>query len=239
MRRIRALEELSRPERRDADMQWPDRTRSALLPVPRRKTVALAAGLGALAGTAAFIWYEQATRNPRPVRRPDSAPGRTARQRRFGDYAVTGRTVTINRPRAEIFAFWRDFRNLPRFMTHVKAVETAGDLTRWTIRGPMGRDIRLETRMIAERDGEQIAWRSTERSDIDTEGKVTFRDAPGGRGTEVEAIISYVPPAGEIGRWVATVLQADPRLQARRELKRLKMVLEAGEVATNATRKPD
>jgi uncharacterized membrane protein len=197
-----------------------------------------AVGLGALAGAAALVWYEQATRNPRPHRRPDSAPGRTARQARFGRYAVTGRTVTINRPRAEVFAFWRDFANLQRFMSHVKAVETQGDLTRWTIAGPLGRDVRLETRIVDDREGEQIAWRSTEASQIDTEGKVMFRDAPGGRGTQVEAIISYVPPAGEIGRWVAKVLQAEPALQARRELKRLKMLMEAGEIATNATRPP-
>jgi uncharacterized membrane protein len=173
------------------------------MPVPDRQTTVLVAGLGALAGAAAFVWYEQATRNPRPRRRPDSAPGRTARQARFGRYAVTGRTVTINKPKAELYAFWRDFANLPRFMTHVKAVETEGDLTRWTIAGPLG------------------------------------RDAPGGRGTEVEAIISYVPPAGEIGRWVAKVLQAEPALQARRELKRLKMLMEAGEIATSATRKTE
>ncbi len=221
-------------------MHLPDRPlRNRRMPVPDRQTTVLVAGLGALAGAAAFVWYEQATRNPRPRRRPDSAPGRTARQARFGRYAVTGRTVTINKPKAELYAFWRDFANLPRFMTHVKAVETEGDLTRWTIAGPLGRDVRIETRIVDDREGEQIAWRSTEASDIDTEGKVMFRDAPGGRGTEVEAIISYVPPAGEIGRWVAKVLQAEPALQARRELKRLKMLMEAGEIATSATRKTE
>jgi uncharacterized membrane protein len=220
-------------------MQLPDRLRRDRIPTPDRQTVMLAAGLGALAGAAALVWYEQATRNPRPRRRPDSAPGRTARQLRFGRYAVTGRTVTINRPRSEIYAFWRDFANLPRFMTHVEAVETQGDLTRWTISGPFGRDVSLATRIVDDRPGEQIAWRSTEDSDIDTEGKVTFRDAPAGRGTEVEAIVSYVPPAGEIGRWVAKILQAEPALQTRRELKRLKMLMEAGEIATGATRPAD
>ncbi|MCU0855944.1 MAG: hypothetical protein MUF63_13815, partial [Rhodobacteraceae bacterium] len=129
--------------------------RNRRMPVPDRQTTVLVAGLGALAGAAAFVWYEQATRNPRPRRRPDSAPGRTARQARFGRYAVTGRTVTINKPKAELYAFWRDFANLPRFMTHVKAVETEGDLTRWTIAGPLGRDVRIETRIVDDREGEQ------------------------------------------------------------------------------------
>ena len=67
---------------------------------------------------------------------------------------------------------------------------------------------------------------------------MTFRDAPGGRGTEVEAIIAYVPPAGELGRWVAKLFQAEPAIQGRRELKRFKMLMETGEIATSATRKP-
>ena len=197
----------------------------------------LALGVGALAGAAGFAYYQQATRNKVGRRPPDSAPGRTARQRRFGRYAVTGRTVTIARPRTELYAFWRDFRNLARFMENVREVTVDGELTRWSVRGPFGRDVELQTRVVEDRDGELIAWRATETSDIDTEGKVMFRDAPADRGTEVEAIIAYVPPGGELGRWVATVFQAEPTLQGRRELKRFKMLMEAGEIATNRNRK--
>ncbi len=199
----------------------------------------LGLGLGALAGAGAYAWYEQSRRNPVRRRPPDSAPGRTARQRRFGDFAVTGRTVTIGKPRHELYAFWRDFRNLPQFMENVRDVTVDGDLTRWTIRAPAGREVSVETRIVAEREDEEIAWRSTEGSDIDTEGKVTFRDAPAGRGTEVEAIVAYRPPAGELGRWIARLYQAEPSIQGRRELKRFKMLMETGEVATNANRKSD
>jgi uncharacterized membrane protein len=217
-------------------MQNSDRDRTDSFPTPDRQTMMIAAGLGALAGATAFLWYERSTRNPEPRRRPDSAPGRTSRRSRFGRYAVTGRTVTIKKPKAELYAFWRDFSNLPRFMSHVLSVETEGPLTRWTLRGPMGRDVRIDTRIVDEREGEQIAWRSTEASDIDTEGKISFRDAPAGRGTEVEAIIAYVPPGGTLGRWIAKAFQAEPGLQGRRELKRFKMLMEAGEIATSATR---
>ncbi len=216
-------------------MQPPRPVRSRTASLPNRLTVA--AGVGALLGAAAFAWYEQQTRNPRPRRRPDSAPGRTARQRRFGRYAVSGRTVTINKPRAELYAFWRDFANLPRFMSDVTSVTVEGDLTRWSIAGPMGREVRIEARIVDDRENEQIAWRSTDASEIETEGKVTFRDAPAGRGTEVQAIIAYVPPAGTLGRWVASAFRSEPQLQGRRELKRFKMLMEAGEIATNATRK--
>lgn len=194
-------------------------------------------GAGALVGAATYAYWQNRNRNPVDYRPSDSAPGRTARRRRSGDYAVTGRTVTINKPRAELFAFWRDFSNLPKFMQNVHAVEVDGGATRWTIRGPMERDVHIEARIVDERDGEFIAWRSTENSDIDTEGKVSFRDAPAGRGTQVEAIVAYKPPAGTLGRWVARAFQAEPAMQGRRELKRLKMLMETGEIATNRNRK--
>ena len=154
-----------------------------------------------------------------------------------GDHALTGRTVTINKPRRELYAFWRDFTNLASFMENVRAVTAQDDLTRWTIAGPAGRDVTIESRIVEDREGEIIAWRSTNASDIDSEGHVAFRDAPGGRGTEVEAVISYVPPAGEIGRWIAKLFQAEPAIQGRRELKRFKMLMETGEIATNSNQK--
>ena len=194
----------------------------------------IALGVGALLGAAGAAYWAQSQHRDRLHRPGDSAPGHSARQRRFGRYAVTGRTVTIDRPRSDIYAFWRDFSNLPRFMENVEAVTSTGaDTNRWSITGPAGRTITVETRVIDDRKDEQIAWRSTKDSDIDTEGKVMFRDAPGGRGTEVEAIVAYKPPAGELGRWIATLFQREPAVQARRELKRLKMLLETGEVATS------
>lgn len=204
---------------------------------PERGSVLFALGLGAAAGAAGYAWWARANRADRVDHPGDSAPGRTARRSRFGGYAVTGRTVTINHPRQELYNYWRDFKNLPLFMEHVKDVDVQGDLTRWIIAGPMGRDVHVETRITDARDGEQIAWRSTETSDIDTEGKVMFRDAPAGRGTEVLALIAYKPPGGEIGRWIASLFQREPALQGRRELKRFKMLMETGEIATNRNRR--
>ena len=66
-----------------------------------------------------------------------------------------------------------------------------------------------------------------------------YRDAPGNRGTEVEALIAYVPPGGELGRWIAKLFRAEPALQGRRDLKRFKMLMETGEIATSANRKSD
>jgi uncharacterized membrane protein len=174
-----------------------------------------------------------------PARRPpDSAPGRAARRNRFGDYVVSGRSVTINAPRERLYAMWRDMTQLPTFMENVRAVRPAADgAWSWTIAAPGGREVNVETRLVEERENEALAWRSTEGSEIDTEGKIMFRDAPGGRGTVVEAIVAYRPPGGTIGHWIAKVFRSDPKAQGRHELKRLKMLVETGEIATAANRK--
>ncbi|MBC7285495.1 SRPBCC family protein [Hoeflea sp.] len=223
-----------RPPRGSRAVHWPPgAAHDPRAAAARSALFALSAGV-VLAG-AALVWR---SRGENPPARSDSAPGRTSRQARYGDYAVSGRTVTINRPRAELYAFWRDFSNLPRFMHNVEAVEEDGDMTIWTIRGPAGSRLKIRTRIVADRPDEQIAWRSVEGSDIDTEGKVMFRDAPGGRGTEVEAVVAYVPPGGEVGQLIAKLFQREPRLQGRREMKRFKMLMETGEVATSANRRP-
>lgn len=200
----------------------------------RRLTRWLSAGL--LTAGAVVLLQRSKPMVPLPGS-PDSAPGRTSRQRRYGVYAVSGRSVTINRPRKEIYAFWRDVSNLASFMSNVKEVRAEGDVTHWTIAAPGGRSVKVRARIISNRENEEIAWRSVEGSDIDTEGKVMFRDAPGERGTEVEAVVAYVPPVGELGRLIAKAFQREPKVQGRHELKRLKMLMETGEIATSQNRK--
>jgi uncharacterized membrane protein len=205
------------------------------------KTVGLAtaaAGLGLALGAAAVGAFIQ-TRKAKEAQ-GDDAPGFTAR-RGFGHYDVVGRTVTIRRPRAELYAFCRDFQNLARFMENLESVQPTGANGRsvWTIKAPAGQTVDVETEVVREVENELIAWRSVEGSDIDTEGRVTFEDAPGERGTRVGLIIAYDPPAGAAGKAIAKLFQREPAIQARRDLKRFKMLMETGEIATNAMRRSE
>lgn len=166
----------------------------------------------------------------------DSAPGHTAR-RSFGEYKVVGRTVTIAKPRSELYAYWRDFTNLATFMANLDRVEPSGSepgCNTWHIRGPAGQVFAVETRIAREVENELIAWRSTEGSEIDTEGRVTFEDAPGERGTRVGLIIAYKPKGGKVGDLIAMLAGRSPEMQARHDLKRFKMLMETGEIATPA-----
>lgn len=204
-----------------------DTQRKAALPA-----VALAAG--ALVGFAAYSLLKPRPDGNRHI--PDDAPGRASRQNRYGGYAVVGHAVTINRPRAELYAFWRDFHNLPQFMENIEKVEPDGaGRWVWTIAAPAWQSVEVETEIVKDVENELMAWRSVEGSQIDTEGRVTFRDAPVGRGTVVEAIVAYKPPAGEAGRMIAKLFGREPEIQGRRELKRFKMLLETGEIATAAS----
>jgi uncharacterized membrane protein len=149
--------------------------------------------------------------------------------------SLSGVTVTINRPRAELFAVWRDFANLPNFMDNVERVDVIDpDKSHWVVRAPAGKSVEWDARITDESDGAFIAWSSVEGANVPNSGRVDFRDATGGRGTAVTATIVYDPPAGVVGKIVAKMFQREPAIQARRDLRRFKQLMETGEIATAA-----
>lgn len=174
----------------------------------------------------------------------DDAPATAARdadvqageQGRENEDAVIGRTVTINRPRDEIYAFWRNFSNLPRVMENVERIEVLDERrSSWVVKAPAGNTIEWEAVVTEDEPGRLIAWRSVEGADVDSSGRIEFLDAAPGRGTMVRATFSYDPPAGGLGQWIAKLFQREPNVQARRDLRRLKQYLETGEVTSAAS----
>ncbi|MGW8202789.1 hypothetical protein sphantq_00712 [Sphingobium sp. AntQ-1] len=151
-----------------------------------------------------------------------------------GDSTIIGRSVTINRQRAELFAYWRDLTNLPAFMDNVERIDTLSPTrSRWVVKAPGGKTVEWDATITDERDGEFIAWASDDGANVPNSGRIEFRDA-GDRGTVVTAIIAYDPPAGIIGQVIAKLFQREPAIQARRDLRRFKQLMETGEVATAA-----
>ena len=139
-------------------------------------------------------------------------------------------TVTIARPAGDLFRFWRDFSNLPRFMQHLEDVEVlTPNKSRWTAKAPAGMRVRWEAEVINEIEGELIGWQSTDNADVASAGSVRFNPAPHG-GTEVIVHLQYEPPAGRLGGWIAWLFGEEPSLQIRDDLRRLKSLLETGEV---------
>ena len=108
----------------------------------------------------------------------------------------------------------------------------------WVVRRPMGQIVEWDAELEDERENERLAWRSAADAQVRNAGEVVFRDAPGGRGTEVHATISYEPPGGRLGHGLAKLWGEDPDRQARDDLRRLKQLMETGEIAT-AIPQPD
>jgi uncharacterized membrane protein len=140
----------------------------------------------------------------------------------------------VNKSPDEVYRFWRNFENLPRFMRHLQTVDDLGDgRSRWKTTGPAGMEVEWEATIIADVPGEVITWRSLENSDVDNAGAVRFEAAPGNRGTIVKVNIHYNPPAGVVGATIAKLFGEEPEQQLDDDLRRFKQVLEVGEVVVS------
>lgn len=139
-------------------------------------------------------------------------------------------SVTINRPPSEVYDFWRDLENLPRFMRHLESVRVTNGKSKWRARGPAGMTIEWDAEVVRDEPQRSIAWRSLRGAMVPNRGTVVFRSAPGGRGTEVLVELSYEPPAGAVGKAFAKLFGEEPSQQISSDLRRLKQVLETGEI---------
>jgi uncharacterized membrane protein len=149
--------------------------------------------------------------------------------------APVSHTVTVNRPGQELYAFWRDFTNFPQFMDNIRSVEKLDETrSRWIIEAPAGTSVEFVSRLVEDQPGRLLAWES-EEGDVRNSGRIEFLDAAPGRGTMVRATIHYDPPAGMVGKLVAKALQREPNVQARRDLRRFKQLMETGEVTSSAS----
>ncbi len=143
------------------------------------------------------------------------------------------KTVSINAPAAPLYAFWRDFTHLPRFMQHLESVQVLdGGRSHWVAKAPLGQTVAWDAEITEDVENERIAWQSLPNADISNSGSVEFRTAPGGRGTEVRVALTYKPPAGSAGAVIAKLFGEEPTQQVQDELRRFKQLVEAGEIAT-------
>ena len=197
----------------------------------------IGAGVAAVAGTAALLFAKRTGSAGAPIENISDAPDHVWRRGtdRY-DPDLLGNTVTVGKPAQELYEVWRDFTRFPAFMENVERVETLDSKrSRWTIKAPAGSSVELVTRITEDKAGKSIAWASEPESEIATDGRVEFIDAPPGRGTYVRLLVRYDPPAGIVGKRIAKLLQREPKIQSRRDLKRFKSLMENGEIATNAS----
>jgi uncharacterized membrane protein len=141
-------------------------------------------------------------------------------------------SILVNCSPQEVYRFWRDIENLPRFMNRLETVSDLGNVrSRWVALGPGGRTIRWDSEITSDRENEHIAWRSLPGSDVQVDGRVEFQQAPAGRGTLIAANIVYSPSLGT-GNILARFLNKGASFIMRQDLRRLEALMEAGEIPT-------
>ncbi|HZR47668.1 MAG TPA: SRPBCC family protein, partial [Candidatus Manganitrophaceae bacterium] len=144
------------------------------------------------------------------------------------------KTIEIAAPVEQVFAFWNNNENFPRFMKNVRKVENLEEgRSRWTMAGPIGLSIEWEAAITDKRTNELLAWRSMPGAIIEHAGAVRFRPTPQG-GTEIEVNLSYNPPAGALGRLAANLFGSDPKTELDEELARMKSLIETGKLPEEA-----
>jgi len=139
-------------------------------------------------------------------------------------------SILVKKPIQEVYQFWRNLENLPRFMNHLKSVEVQSNKkSRWVARGPVGFDVEWDAEIINEVPEKVIGWRSLEGSDVDNAGSVRFEQV--GNGTKVSVSLQYNPPAGELGAAVAKLFGEDPRKQVKEDMARFRELMETGRMS--------
>lgn len=190
--------------------------------------LAIAGGMGLLARAATGRCAIKRALEPSPFARD------IARSQGWRTATATSASVTIGRPREDVYKMWRDFNNLPLFMTHIEAIEViTPERSRWQVKAPMGQSVGWVSHITEDVQNERIAWESEGGGAVSNTGRVEFRDAPGGRGTEVSAMIAYQPPLGDAGRLLGPIFREVPEHQMRDDLRRMKQIMETGEVTVS------
>ena len=139
---------------------------------------------------------------------------------------VVQKTIYIAAPVEQVFSFWSDYKNFPRFMHHVREVQVRQDVSHWVVAGPAGVPVQWNARLVEVAPNSLLRWRSSEQSAVKHEGSVSF--SPNGDGTRVTVHLRYVPPGGAFGHAVAALFGADPKSEMDADLLRMKSMIETG-----------
>lgn len=136
------------------------------------------------------------------------------------------RSIVIDRPVSELYAFWRDFQNLPRFLDHLESVaDLGGGRSHWVARATGNSRVEWDAEIVNDIPNELIAWKTVGNPDIAHAGSVHFT-ASGRRGTDVRLVMDYEPPGGRFAAVTAKIIGESPDQKIRDDLERLKAVLE-------------
>ncbi|MGI8838716.1 MAG: SRPBCC family protein [Pyrinomonadaceae bacterium] len=148
------------------------------------------------------------------------------------DYHIE-KSITINETPEGLYKFWRDLENLPRFIENLESVTPLDERrSHWVVKGPANSTVEWDAEIFNEKENELIAWRSLSGSEVTNAGSVHFEPAPDGRGTKLSVTVNYNPPGGKAGVFLAKLFGEEPGQLIDLNLRRLKRLVETGEIPT-------
>jgi uncharacterized membrane protein len=148
-------------------------------------------------------------------------------------------SVRIEKPLDEVYRFWRRLENLPQFMTNLEDVADRGDgRSHWVAKGPAGKAVEWDAEIISEVENKVIAWRTLPGAEVTSAGSVLFDRVREGSTTQLTVHLQYAPPAGRAGAFLAGLFGREPSQTIREDLRRLKQLLEAGEIPVSTDTSP-
>jgi uncharacterized membrane protein len=151
----------------------------------------------------------------------------------FGGGIIVQKVINVDAPVEQVFAFWTDYQNFPRFMHNVREVRVHEDRSHWVVAGPAGVPVQWNAELVEVEPNARLRWRSTGDSAVKHDGCVRFEPNRNG-GTRITVRLSYVPPAGAFGHAVASIFGADPKTEMDADLLRMKTIIETGKVPHDA-----
>ena len=136
------------------------------------------------------------------------------------------RSVTVDRAPQDVYRFWHNLENLPKFMEHVQSVRQIDERrSHWVVKGPAGSEVEWTAQILTDRENALISWESLPGADVQNAGSVRFEPVNNGLSTEVTVSMQYLPPAGVIGATVAKLFGEAPEQQLDEDLQRFKELI--------------
>lgn len=136
------------------------------------------------------------------------------------------KSIIVNRSPSEVYRYWRQLENLPRWMHHLKSVTSTGNKSHWVARGPVGTSVEWDAEIVNDVPDQKIAWQSLPDADVRNAGAVMFEPVGAGQ-TNVRLSMRYDPPAGKLGKAVSTLLGEKPEHEIEHDLEQFKKELES------------
>lgn len=204
---------------------------------PQSSSSAFGAKGGLLVGAGALIVYglSRRSKSGTALATAGGVLAFKAAKSQSSTHNSTKATFLVSASPQETYDLWRNFENLPRFMSHLKSVRVLDDgRSEWVARGPMDREVRWNAEITEDRENERISWRTLPGSEIQNKGFVEFRADPQDRGTFVTAQVEYSLPGGPVAAALVTALGKHPEFMLREDLRRFKALVETGETPTTA-----